>query len=233
VRALIVEDEAAVAEAVRAALARDGWAVDVVGDGAAALDWEAAYGYDLILLDVVLPGLDGFTVCRRLRDRGSSAAILIVTARDEVEQRVEGLDRGADDYLTKPFAMTELLARTRALRRRATGARHPLVRVADLELDPTRLVARCGGASLRLTAKEYALLEHLARHPDRIFSQEQLLDGVWDADYAGGSNIVEVYIRSLRRKVDAGRRDGLIETVRGAGYRLRSQRPGGIPSAGR
>jgi two-component system OmpR family response regulator len=222
VRVLVVEDESAVAESVRAALARDGWAVDVVHDGHTAVDWATTYPYDLIVLDLVLPGIDGFEVCRRLRERGCPAAVLMLTALDEVEQRVQGLDSGADDYLTKPFAMSELLARTRALRRRSVGDRHPLIRVADLELDPTRLSVTRHGSAIRITAREYSLLEFLARHPGQVFSQDQLIDSVWDADYSGGSNVVEVFIRSLRRKIDDGRRDGLIETIRGAGYRLRS-----------
>ena len=221
-RVLVVEDEPAVAESVRAALTRDGWAADVVHDGPGAIEWAGTYPYDLIVLDLVLPGIDGFEVCRRLRESGCPAAVLMLTALDEVEQRVLGLDSGADDYLTKPFAMSELLARTRALRRRSVGERHPLIRVADLELDPTRMSVARHGSQIRITAREYSLLEFLARHPGQVFSQEQLIDNVWDADYAGGSNVVEVFIRSLRRKIDGGRRDGLIETIRGAGYRLRS-----------
>jgi len=221
-RVLVVEDEPAVAESVRAALTRDGWAADVVHDGLGAIEWAGTYPYDLIVLDLVLPGIDGFEVCRWLRESGCPAAVLMLTALDEVEQRVLGLDSGADDYLTKPFAMSELLARTRALRRRSVGERHPLIRVADLELDPTRMSVTRHGSQIRITAREYSLLEFLARHPGQVFSQEQLIDNVWDADYAGGSNVVEVFIRSLRRKIDGGRRDGLIETIRGAGYRLRS-----------
>ena len=221
VRVLVVEDERAIAASVRAALARDGWAADVVHDGLDAVRWAATYPYDLIVLDLVLPGIDGFEVCRRLRERGCPAAVLMLTALDEVDQRVTGLDSGADDYLTKPFAMTELLARTRALRRRSVIDRHPSIRVAGLELDPTRMEVMRHGSTIRVTAREYSLLEFLARHPGQVFSQDQLIDGVWDADYAGGSNVVEVFIRSLRRKIDGGRRDGIIETVRGAGYRLR------------
>jgi len=219
---LVVEDEVAVADSIRTALIRDGWAVDVVHDGLEALEWAATYPYDLVVLDLVLPGMHGFEVCRKLRDSGVTAAVLMLTALDEVEQRVAGLDSGADDYLTKPFSMSELMARTRALRRRAVGERHPLIRVGDLELDPTRLSVLRGGSPIRVTAREYSLLEFLARHPDQVFSQDQLIDNVWDADYSGGSNVVEVFIRSLRRKVDDGRRDGRIETIRGAGYRLRS-----------
>jgi DNA-binding response OmpR family regulator len=193
-----------------------------VRDGRAALEWTAAYDYDVVILDVVLPGLDGFATCSALRERGVSAAVLMLTALGGVEDRVAGLDRGADDYLAKPFAMEELRARVRALGRRRLEERTPLIRVGDLELDPATLGVRRGQRDLRLTAREFALLELLARHPGQIFNRERLIEALWDADFAAESNIVEVYIRSLRRKVDDGRRDGLIETVRGAGYRLRN-----------
>ncbi len=210
---------------MRVALTTDGHGVDVVGDGREALTWAATYPYDLVILDVVLPGLDGFAVCARLRDRGVAAPILMLTALDGVSDRVTGLDRGADDYVPKPFAMDELRARVRALRRRHVPDRAPTLTVHDLELDPTTLGVRRGGRPIRLTTREFALLELLARHPGQVFSQDQLIDALWNADFAAESNIVEVYIRSLRRKLDEGRRDGLIETVRGAGYRLRADPP--------
>ena len=147
--------------------------------------------------------------------------ILMLTARDQVTDRVAGLEAGADDYLAKPFAAAELLARVRALQRRGSDDRDPIVRCGDLEIDPASHDVRLAGRSIRLTAKEFALLELLARHPGQVFTKQRLLDALWDADFAAGSNIVEVYVRSLRRKVDGGRRDGLIETIRGAGYRLR------------
>ena len=222
-RILVVEDEPAIAEAIRARLAADGHAVDVVGDGRAAMEFAAAYPYDQVVLDVVLPGIDGFEVCARLRAGGSDMPILMLTALDQVDDRVKGLDRGADDYLAKPFAMAELLARIRALRRRG-GEKTPTLRLGDLEIDPATLGVRRGGRSVRLTAREFALLEFLARSPGQIFSQDRLIEAVWDADSTASSNIVEVYIRSLRRKVDDGRRDGLIQTVRGAGYRLAEPR---------
>ncbi len=221
-RILIVEDEAAIADAVRAALAADGHATDAVGDGHEALGWAGAYAYDLVILDVVIPGLDGFSVCSALRRRGFVAPILMLTALDGVEDRVTGLDRGADDYLAKPFAMDELRARVRALGRRSPDVQAPRIQVGDLELDPATLGVRRAGCDIRLTAREFALLELLARHPGQIFGQERLIEALWGADFAAESNIVEVYIRSLRRKVDDGRRDGLIETVRGSGYRLRA-----------
>ncbi len=221
-RILVVEDEPAIAAAVRGSLAADGHAVDVVSDGEDALAWTTTYPYELIVLDVVLPGIDGFAVCRALRDRGFRAPILMLTALDSVQDRVSGLDSGADDYLAKPFAMAELHARVRALARRNAGDPSPRIDVADLEIEPSTLGVRRSGRPIRLTAREFALLELLARHPGQIFSQDRLIDALWDADFASESNIVEVYIRSLRRKIDDGRRDGLIETVRGSGYRLRA-----------
>ncbi len=222
-RILLVEDEPAVNAAVRSALAAEGHAVDGTDDGAEALEWVTAYSYDLVVLDVVLPSMDGFTVCARLREAGFAAPILMLTALDSVGDRVTGLDRGADDYLAKPFAMAELLARVRALRRRQGGDRAPIMRFGDLEIDPSTLGVTRNGTRIRLTAREFALLEVLARNPGQVFSQERLIDTLWDADFDPGSNIVEVYIRSLRRKIDGGRRDGLIETVRGAGYRVRPE----------
>ena len=220
-----MEDEPSISDAVRRSLVAEGHAVDVVADGGEALTWAAAYPYELVILDVVLPGLDGFAVCAALRARGFNAPILMLTALDGVSDRVEGLDRGADDYLAKPFAMAELRARVRALQRRRVEDRSPRIVVHDLELDPSTLGVERGGRRIRLTAREFALIELLARHPGQIFAQERLIEALWDADSVAESNIVEVYIHSLRRKVDDGRRDGLIETVRGAGYRLRPVAP--------
>jgi two-component system OmpR family response regulator len=222
-RILVVEDEAAIAAAIRTALTSEGHAVDVVEAGPEALDWASAVSYDLLILDIILPGIDGLEVCKRLRAQGFAAPILMLTALDSVDDRVAGLDGGADDYLAKPFEMPELLARTRALRRRTSTDRTPVIAVHDLLLDPATLGVSRGGRSIRLTAREFALLELLARHPGQIFAQSRLIESLWDADFAAESNVVEVYIRSLRRKVDGGRRDGLIETVRGSGYRLRAE----------
>ena len=220
-RILVVEDEPAISSAIRSMLEAEGHAADVVDDGSGALEWAATYPYDLVILDVILPGMDGVAVCRALRDRGSKTPILMLTALDAIGDRVTGLDAGADDYIAKPFAAAELLARVRALRRRGVGEASPLLRVGQLELDPAAREVRRDGVGIRLTSKEFALLEVLARHPGQVFAQDRLIEAVWAADFAAESNIVEVYIRSLRRKVDGGRRDGLIETVRGAGYRLR------------
>ena len=210
---------------MKVALAGDGHAVDVIGDGREALDWVDAYAYDLVILDVVLPGLDGFSVCSALRRRGFAAAILMLTALDGVGDRVTGLDRGADDYLAKPFPMVELRARIRALGRRRPEFSASRIQIGDLELDPATLGVRRAGREIRLTAREFALLDLLARHAGQIFGQDRLIEALWGADFAAESNIVEVYIRSLRRKVDDGRRNGLIETVRGSGYRLRAPQP--------
>ena len=221
-RILLVEDEPDIGLAVQSSLAADGNAVDLVADGRDALDWAAAYPYDLLILDIVLPGLNGREVCSRLRARGWRSPILMLTALDAVGDRVAGLDSGADDYLAKPFAMDELRARVRALHRRAEGSPEPVVEVGDLRLDPATIGVQRGRRAVRLTAREFAMLELLARHPGRVFSRDQLIDALWGADFDAESNVVEVYIRSLRRKVDEGRRDGIIETVRGRGYRLRA-----------
>jgi DNA-binding response OmpR family regulator len=193
-----------------------------VGNGPEALEWAGAYAYDLVILDVILPGMDGFAICSALRREGSTASIVMLTALDDVSDRITGLDHGADDYLAKPFSMDELRARVRALGRRRLEDRAPRIAIGDLVLDPATLGVRRAGRAIRLTAREFALLELLARHPGQLFTRERLIESLWDADFAAESNIVEVYIRSLRRKVDEGRRDGLIETVRGSGYRVRS-----------
>lgn len=215
-----------IADAVKGVLAADGHAVDIEGDGRHALEWADTYAYDLVILDVILPGIDGFALCSALRTRSFSGAILMLTALDGVQDRITGLDRGADDYLAKPFSMDELRARVRALGRRRLEERAPRIEVGDLVLDPATLGVWRAGRAIHLTAREFALLELLARHPGQVFGRDRLIDTLWDADFAAESNIVEVYIRSLRRKVDEGRRDGLIETIRGSGYRL--QADGGV-----
>lgn len=191
-------------------------------DGRQALEWVDTYTYDLVILDVVLPGLDGFAVCSAMRETGVAASIMMLTALDDVRDRIVGLDRGADDYMAKPFSMDELRARVRALGRRRLEDRTPRIQVGDLELDPATRGVQRADREIHLTAREFALLELMARHPDQVFTRARLIDALWDADFAAESNVVEVYIRSLRRKVDGGRRDGLIETVRGSGYRLRA-----------
>ena len=221
---MIVEDETAIGESVKAGLGADGHASDLVGTGAAALVWAGTYPYDVVILDVILPAMDGFAVCSALRERGFAAPILMLTALDDVTDRVEGLNRGADDYLAKPFSMDELRARVRALGRRRLEDRAAAIRVGDLELDPATLGVWRAGRKIHLGAREFRLLELLARHPGQIFSRERLIESLWDAEFTAESNVVEVYIRSLRRKVDEGRRNGLIETIRGLGYRLHDPR---------
>jgi len=227
VKILAVEDEPAIGSAIRSALADDGHAVDVVTTATDALDWVEATDYGLVILDIILGGVSGLEVCRRLRERGYVEPILMLTALTTVEDRVTGLDAGADDYLAKPFAIPELKARVRALARRPAAWAGATITVGDLVLDPRKLGVSRAGKAVRLTAREFAFLELLARHPGQVFTQEHLMDALWGADADIGSNIVEVYIRSLRRKLDEGRRDGLIETIRGAGYRLRSPDPEG------
>ena len=221
VRVLVVEDEPAIAAGIRLALTDDGHAVDTVSTGSEALEWAISAPYALVILDVILGGMSGLDVCSELRRRGFREPILILTALTSVEDRVTGLDHGADDYLGKPFAISELKARVRALARRPSTGASATIQVGDLELDPRTLGVTRHRRTIRLTAREFAFLELLARHPGQLFTQEHLISALWPADAIPGSNIVEVYIRSLRRKIDGGQRDGLIETVRGAGYRLR------------
>jgi DNA-binding response OmpR family regulator len=220
-RVLVVEDERNISAYVRRALEEEGYAVDAAYSGLEGLDWAATVEFDLILLDLLLPGMDGMAVCRELRSRGSRVPILMLTARDAVDDRVRGLDAGADDYLPKPFALKELLARVRALTRRAADApKSPVLQAADLTLDPlTRQVQR-GGKAIELTAKEYAVLECLLREAGRVLTRTQIAEHVWNYDVHNQSNIVDVYIRNLRRKIDDAFDEKLIHTVRGAGYRL-------------
>jgi two-component system OmpR family response regulator len=229
-RILVIEDEPAIAAAIRLALTDEGHVVDIVGSGSEGLDWAAAAPYGLVILDVVLGGMSGLDVCRTLRERGFDQPILMLTALTSVEDRVLGLDHGADDYLGKPFAIAELKARVRALARRPSSGGAANITVGDLVLDPVTLDVRNHGHPVRLTAREFRFLELLARYPGQVFTQDQLVDALWSADAIPGSNVVEVYVRSLRRKLDAGRRDGIIETVRGAGYRVRA--PGARRSNG-
>ena len=221
-RVLVVEDEDRIARFLKKGLEEESYAVDVVGDGSAALDWVAGTSYDLILLDVMLPGLTGFEVCRLLRERGVTTPILMLTARDEIDDRVTGLDVGADDYLPKPFAFKELLARMRALTRRAATNATPetVLELANLQLDTVTHQARRGKRQIDLTAKEYALLEYFMRHPRRPLSRTLIREGVWGYDYYGASNVVDVYVRHLRQKLEAGDEPPLIHTVRGVGYKI-------------
>jgi two-component system, OmpR family, response regulator len=222
VRVLIVEDEPRMASLVSRGLTGEGLAADVAATGEDALWMAQAADYDAIVLDVMLPGLDGFATCRRLRDAGVWAPVLMLTARDSVEDRVTGLDTGADDYLVKPFAFAELLARLRALIRRGDAERPTVLDVGDLHLDPATRRVRRGSTEVSLSAKEFALLETFMRRPGEVLSRLYLLEHAWDFAYENRSNIVDVYILRLRSKIDAPFGLSSLETVRGVGYRLRA-----------
>jgi two-component system OmpR family response regulator len=220
-RVLVVEDDVRMAAALRRGLHAEGLAVDIASDGGEAIRRVRGGGYDVVVLDVMLPDVDGFETCRRLRAHGVWAPIIMLTARDAVEDRVRGLDSGADDYLTKPFSLAELLARLRALVRRGLVERPTVLEVGDLRLDPaTREVWR-GDVQIELSAREFALFETFMRRPGQVLSHTQLLDAVWDLGYEHRSNVVEVYVRYLREKVDRPFNVTSLETVRGMGYRLR------------
>jgi heavy metal response regulator len=219
-RVLVVEDDLRIAEFIRKGLEEEGHAVDVAHDGDEALDWPAVVDFDAIVLDIMLPGRDGIEVCRTLRTRGVRTPILMLTARDTVEDRVAGLDSGADDYLVKPFAFAELLARLRALMRREPVLLGTTLEVADLSLDTsTRQVSRAG-QPVTLTNKEFALLEYLMRHPNQVLTRTMIAEHVWNFDFDTGTNVIDVHIRYLRRKIDDPHDLKLIQTVRGAGYRI-------------
>jgi two-component system OmpR family response regulator len=221
VRVLVVEDEARMAGLLKRALQEEGHAVDIASDGPEGLWLATENAYEAIVLDVMLPGLDGIQLCRRLRESGSWVPVLLLTARDGVGDRVRGLDAGADDYLVKPFSLLELAARLRALARRGGRPRPAVLAEGDLRLDPAAKRAWRAGTEVQLTPKEFALLEFFLRHPGRVLTRSQIIEAVWDFAYDGGSNVVDQYVKYLRRKVDVpfGRHD--IETVRGMGYRLR------------
>jgi two-component system OmpR family response regulator len=221
-RVLVVEDEAKMASLLRRALEREGYAVDVAGTGEDALWLGTENDYDAVVLDVMLPPPDGFEVCRTLRSRGRWAPVLLLTARDAVEDRVAGLDAGADDYLAKPFSFAELYARLRALTRRGARERPATLTVGDLVLDPAAHLVCRGGRPVELSPKEFALLELFMRHPGEVLTRTQMLEHVWDFAYDGRSNVVDVYVRYLREKVDRPFGCESIETVRGVGYRLRA-----------
>jgi len=216
-RVLVVEDEVRMAGLLKRALQEEGHAVDVAADGQEGLWLATENAYGAIVLDVMLPGLDGFQVCRRLRESGSWVPVLMLTARDAVGDRVRGLDAGADDYLVKPFSLLELAARLRALARRDDRFRPVILAEGDLRLDLAAKRAWRAGTELHLSPKEFALLEFFLRHPGVVLTRSQLIEAVWDFAYDGGSNVVDQYVNYLRRKI--GRHD--IETVRGMGYRLR------------
>jgi two-component system OmpR family response regulator len=220
---LVVEDHADMAQLLEQALREAGMAVDVVGTGEDGLSMAIEYGYDAVVLDVMLPGMDGVEVCRRMRAAERRAPVLLLTARDAVRDRVAGLDAGADDYLTKPFSLEELLARLRALIRRGPSARPPSLSVEDLTLDPGMHRVARGEREVELTPKEFALLEYLMSRAGEALSRTDLIEHVWDFAFDGDSNVVDVFVRSLREKVDRPFGVDSIETVRGVGYRMRER----------
>jgi two-component system, OmpR family, response regulator MprA len=224
VKILVVDDERAVRESLRRALELEGYQIELAADGQEALYRLQANGDaqpDAVILDILMPGLDGLEVCRRLRRAGNRVPVLMLTARDEVENRVAGLDAGADDYVAKPFALEELVARVRALLRRSTGASTEVLRFADLELDPGTREVRRAGDLIDLTRTEFALLELFLTNPRQVLTRSIIFERVWGYDFGFASNSLDVYIGYLRRKTEAGGKPRLIQTVRGVGYALR------------
>jgi two-component system OmpR family response regulator len=223
VRILVVEDEAKMANLIKRGLEHEGYAVDLAKDGGEALWAAREFAFDAIVLDAMIPAPDGFEVCRTLRSEERWTPVLLLTARDGVDDRVLGLDAGADDYLTKPFAFSELFARLRALTRRELGARPTVLAVGDLVLDPATREVRRGDVDISLSAKQFAILEQFMRRPGEVLSRTDLLEHVWDFAYEGTSNLVDVYVRTLRERIDRPFGVDSIETIRGAGYRLRGE----------
>jgi len=219
-RVLIIEDDRKVAGFLARGLKEEQYAVDVCRDGEEALQLAQLYDYDIIILDIMLPRKDGFTVCRELRAKGIFTPILMLTAKDALEDKVKGLSEGADDYLTKPFSFEELLARIKALFRRSQDYKTKLLKAEDLVLDPLRRTVKRGNQKIELTGKEFALLEYLLRNKGRIISPTMILEHVWDKDYLGGSNVVNVYINHLREKIDRPFAKKLIKTIRGQGFTI-------------
>ncbi len=216
---LIVEDDDSVARFLKQAVSEAGYAPLVVGNGLLGLQHATNERFDLILLDVMLPGMDGHTLCKSLREKGVDTPILIITARDTIEDKIEGLDSGADDYVVKPFLVGELLARMRAILRRGVQ-QAPLLQVADLTLDPATRRAARAGKTIHLSATEFTLLNYLMRNKGRVLTRSMILQHVWEYDFEGNDNVLEVYISYLRSKIDKGRTSPLIHTVRGVGYRI-------------
>ena len=219
-RVLVVEDEPGIAQFIRQGLSEAGYAVDVAYDGKEGLDYAFVAAYDVLVLDILLPKLDGLRVLRALRDRGIKTPVLLLTAKDTVEDRVRGLDVGADDYLVKPFAFPELVARLRALLRRPPLQMDPILRFGDLEMDTARREGRRGGRLIELSPREFTLLDYLMRHPRHVLTRTQIAEHVWNFDFFNDSNVVDVYIGYLRRKIDRGFDRPLLHTVRGVGYRF-------------
>jgi heavy metal response regulator len=221
-RILVVEDEPLIADFLVRGLSENGHSVDTAADGEEALEWPRSAPFDLIILDVMLPRIGGLEVCSRLRTQGYKMPILMLTARDALEDRIAGLDSGADDYLVKPFAFAELLARVRALGRREPGLLSTELGVGDLKMDTVRRRVTRAGKSLDLTAKEFALLEYLMRHPEQVLSRTLIVEHIWNYDFDNLTNVIDVHIKNLRKKVDDDFDTKLIQTVRGAGYYISS-----------
>jgi two-component system, OmpR family, response regulator len=222
-RILVVEDEKKTASFVRKALQSENFAVDVCGNGHDALNAARSTPFDVIVLDIMLPGRDGLSVLRQLREHQNTTPVLLLSARGEVNERVEGLNAGADDYLPKPFQLAELVARVRALGRRNVENKSPVLRVADLMLDTVTHQAKRGGVEIELTAREYRLLEFLMRSAGRLCGRMMILEKVWDYDFDPGTNLVDVYVRRVREKIDANFEPKLLHTVRGSGYILKDE----------
>jgi len=222
-RLLVVEDEKKVASFIKQGLEEEGYAVDVALDGEKGLEMALDEVHDLIILDISLPKMDGLQVLKKLRQQKVNTPVLLLTVRATIEDKVLGLDAGADDYLTKPFAFQELVARVRALLRRRAEAEPALLRVADLILDPARRVVSRGGEKIELTAKEFTLLEYFMRNPGRVLTRTLMIEHVWSYDFDTMTNIIDVYVNYLRKKIDSGREPKLIHTVRGVGYVLKAE----------
>jgi heavy metal response regulator len=222
-RVLVVEDEPAIANFVLQGLTEAGYAVDVARDGQEGLDYALVADYDVLVLDIMLPKLDGLSLLRELRRRGTKTPSLVLTARDTVDNRVEGLDAGADDYLVKPFAFPELLARIRALLRRPPLQMGTVLQIADLEMDTAKREVRRNGRAIDLSPREFAVLEYLMRHPNQVLTRTQIAEHVWNFDFYNESNVVDVYVGYLRRKIDQDKDVPLIHTVRGVGYRISAE----------
>jgi heavy metal response regulator len=222
-RLLVVEDEKKVASFIKQGLEEEGYAVDLALDGEKGLEMALDPVHDLIILDISLPKMDGLQVLKKIRQQKVNTPVLLLTVRATIEDKVLGLDAGADDYLTKPFAFQELVARVRALMRRRAEADPALLRVADLLLDPARRVVSRGGEKIELTAKEFALLEYFMRNPGRVLTRTLMIEHVWNYDFDTMTNIVDVYVNYLRKKIDSGREPKLIHTVRGVGYVLKAE----------
>lgn len=219
---LLVEDEQKLAQAIARGLGLEGYTVDIIADGKKALTRISLHrnDYDLVILDLMLPGLDGSEICREMRAMNITVPVLVLTARNETDTKVQLLQIGADDYLVKPFSFAELVARIRALLRRPSESLPEILTVGDLELNPTERRVRKSGKDISLTLKEFGLLEYFMRHPNQVVNREDLLNHLWDFNYVGFSNVVDVHVKNLRRKLDSGGGKGVLETVRGIGYRL-------------